>query len=268
MVLCGYNKPETMKKYFLAATLSITLVISSLAQVVTPTESSYDKNIVKVNLTGIFLKNYGFQYERMISRKTSVALGFRTQPKGELPLLGFFENQIDDPETFEEIQKITYGNIAITPEVRFYLGRKDGPRGFYIAPYARYSKSNIGIPNYEFSYEETINGQTFEETREVELNGDITGITGGVMFGSQWRLGNAVYLDWWIIGGSFGSSNGLINTIATLNQNEQDGLRQALNDLEIPLLEYSVEVDGNGAQMDFNGPFASLRGGISLGIKF
>nr|MBI1231349.1 hypothetical protein [Cytophagales bacterium] len=88
------------------------------------------------------------------------------------------------------------------------------------------------------------------------------------MFGAQWKLGKAVYLDWWIIGGSFGSSTGSINAVTTLDQNEQDGLREELNNLDIPLLDYTVRVDGNGAKMDFDGPFASLRGGLSFGIKF
>lgn len=88
------------------------------------------------------------------------------------------------------------------------------------------------------------------------------------MFGAQWKLGKAVYLDWWIIGGSFGNSTGLIKAATTLDQNEQEGLREELNNLDIPILDYTVSVDGNGAKMDFDGPFASLRGGLSLGIKF
>lgn len=257
-----------MKKITLLALFSCILIIPSFAQEESPAKETYDKNVLKVNLTGLAFKNYGFQYERMLSRKTSIAVGFRTQPQGELPLLGFLENQIDDPETFSELKKISYGNTAFTPEIRFYMGRKGGPRGFYIAPYARYSKSQVSLQDFEFTFEETVNGQTFEETRTVELNGDVTGITGGLMFGAQWRLGKAVYLDWWIIGGSVGTSSGLINAVTALDQNEQDGLRDELNNLDIPVLDYTVTVDGNGAKLDFNGPFASLRGGLSLGIKF
>lgn len=257
-----------MKKIIFLSLISMVLMAPSFSQENNYTKEAYDKNVLKVNLTGLFFKNYGFQYERMLSRKTSIALGFRTQPQGELPLLGFLENQIDDPETFSELRKISYGNTAFTPEIRFYLGKKGGPRGFYIAPYARYSKSQVTVPDFEYSFQETINGQTFEETRTVELNGDITGITGGLMFGAQWRLGKAVYLDWWIIGGSVGTSNGLINALTALDQDEQDGLREELNNLDIPVLDYTVTVNGSGAKLDFNGPFASLRGGLSLGIKF
>lgn len=257
-----------MKKITLLCLISWVLIAPSYCQEDSPTKESFDKNILKINLTGLFLKNYGFQYERMLGRKTSIALGVRTQPKGELPLLGFLENQIDDPETFSELRNISYGNNAITPEIRFYFGKKGGPIGFYIAPYARYSKSQVSLQEFEFSFEETVNGQIFKETRTIELTGEVTGITGGLMFGAQWKLGKAVYLDWWIIGGSFGSSTGLINAVTILDQNEQDGLREELNNLDIPLLDYTVRVDGNGAKMEFDGPFASLRGGLSFGIKF
>ena len=44
-------------------------------------------NIIKVNLTALVLKNYSFQYERILNRKFSAAIGFRTMPTGKLPLL-------------------------------------------------------------------------------------------------------------------------------------------------------------------------------------
>ncbi|MDF2157279.1 hypothetical protein [Algoriphagus sp. CAU 1675] len=257
-----------MKKPLLLLLFSILISFPSFSQEEPEAPADYDKNLIKVNLTGFLLKNYGFQYERMLSRKTSFALGVRTMPKGDLPLMGFLENQIDDPDTFKEIERVSMGNFAVTPEFRFYLGKKSGPRGFYIAPYLRYSKSDITVKDFEFTYEVEENGFFFEETRTLDLNGDIKGITGGLMFGAQWKLGKSLYLDWWIIGGSYGSSNGTISTVASLTQEEQDGLRNELNSLDIPVLEYDVEVNSNGAKMTFDGPFASLRGGLSLGIKF
>lgn len=257
-----------MKKIVVLLLLSFSLIFNSLAQEDLKSGKSYDKNVLKVNLTGLLINNYGFQYERMLGRKTSFALGYRNQPNGALPLQEFSEKLIDDPETFADLQKINYGNTAFTPEIRFYLGKQDGPRGFYIAPYARYSNSKVTVKNFEFTFEETLNGSTFEETRTVELNGDITGITGGLMIGAQWRLGRSVYLDWWIIGGSFGTSNGLINALTKLDKEEQDGLREELENLEIPILDYTISVDGNGAKLNFNGPFASLRGGLLIGFKF
>lgn len=257
-----------MKKILLSVLLAASIVIPSLSQSDTNGTERFDKNVVKVNLTGLLLKNYSVQYERMLTRKISFALSVRTQPKGAIPAIGLVENLIDDPETFAELKKLSLGNFALTPEARFYLGKKSGPRGFYIAPFMRYSKYQLGIPEFEYTVTETVNGQDITETRSLSLNGDLKGITGGLMLGSQWRIGRSVYLDWWIIGGSFGSSNGLITVNTPLNVEEQDAIREELNSLEIPLLDYTVEVSSTGAKMNFQGPFASLRGGLSLGIKF
>jgi len=257
-----------MKKTLCSLVLLFSLIFNSLAQEEFYDNKSYDKNLLKVNLTGLFHKNYGVQYERMLSRKTSISLSYRTQFPGQLPALEFFETLVGDPETFDQIKTIRYANTAITPEIRFYFGKKSGPRGFYIAPYARYSMFDLSLPNFEFAFETSDNDQVFEESRTVELSGDIKAITGGLMLGAQWRLGKAVYLDWWIIGGSFGKSNGQVSALTSLSLEEQDGLRDELTSFDVPLLDYTVSVDGNGAKLNFNGPFASLRGGISLGFRF
>lgn len=257
-----------MKKILLCALLAASLVFPSLGQSDQNGTERFDKNVVKFNLTGLLFNNYSFQYERLLSRKISLALSIRTQPKGSIPATGFVEGFINDPETFAELENLSLGNFALTPELRFYMGKKSGPRGFYAAPFVRYSKFQIEVADFEYSVTENINGQDMTETRTLDLNGDIKGITGGLMFGSQWRLGRSVYLDWWIIGASFGSSSGLITVNTPLNAEEQDAIREELTNLEIPLLDYTVEVTGSGAKMDFQGPFASLRGGLSLGIKF
>jgi len=59
------------------------------------------KNLFKVNLTAIPLKNYSFIYERAIGKKIAVGLGFRLMPKGNIPLLSKLESTINDPKTFE-----------------------------------------------------------------------------------------------------------------------------------------------------------------------
>ena len=116
-----------MKKITLIILLSITFISPSLAQWELENKNSLDKNVVKVNLTGLLFKNYGFQYERMLGKKTSIALGYRIQPQSTLPFIDFLESQVDDPESFDVLEKINFGNTAVTPEIRFYLGKKGGP---------------------------------------------------------------------------------------------------------------------------------------------
>src|SRR5690606_6922109 len=63
-------------------------------------QDSQEINLVKVNLTALPLNNFSFQYERAIGKKTTVAMGLRFMPKGDLPLKSAIESLIDDDEAF------------------------------------------------------------------------------------------------------------------------------------------------------------------------
>jgi hypothetical protein len=152
-------------------------------------------------------------------------------------------------------------NIAITPEVRFYLGKGNG-RGFYIAPFYRYARYKTNT--LPFDYEGAGTSGT------INLSGTLTSNTGGLMFGSQWLIGRRVVLDWWIFGPQYGSGKGYFEGTSSqpLTQQEQDDLRQTLNDIDIPLTDKAVNVTANGASMKLSGPWAGIRSGISLGVRF
>ncbi len=234
-------------------------------------ENCYDKNIAKINLLALPFRNISLQYERMVSRKISIALGVRMIPKGKFPMLNAFESSIDD-EAFDELQNFSVSNQAITLEPRFYFGKHDGPRGFYIAPYARYSTYSMGFGNLEYTYSvefEDENGFDYrDETQTIALDGNLNGFTGGLLLGAQWRIGKWVYLDWWIVGPAYGSARGKLSGKAALTPEAQSALRQELEDLEIPIVETEAHVDANGARLDIKGPWAGIRSGLAIGLKF
>ena len=132
-------------------------------------------------------------------------------------------------------------------------------RGFYIAPFARYSSYTASLP-FEFD----VNGSQ----QTMPLSGNLNTLTGGLLLGAQWKLGGKVYLDWWMLGPQYGSANGTIDGKRALNVQEQQALRDELQDLEIPFAETTTTVDANGATLDIKGPWAGLRAGLSLGIRF
>jgi hypothetical protein len=43
------------------------------------------RNFIKLNLSGILMKNYALQYERVLNRKISVALQYRIMPVSSIP---------------------------------------------------------------------------------------------------------------------------------------------------------------------------------------
>src|SRR5690606_31972725 len=224
--------------------------------------ADYELNIVKINVLALPLRNFSLQYERMVSPKISLALGVSIIPRGRFPLLGSFESYINDDETFTQLEDARVGRTAITLESRFYLGKKGGLQGFYIAPYLRYSTYGLQMDDFAYTITvETASG-TYEETRDIALSGRANGFTGGVLLGAQWRVSPRLYLDWWILGAAYGTANGNLDGVAALNPLEQEGLRRSLNDLDVPMVRTTVYVDENGGRLDLKGPWAGIRSGL------
>ena len=227
-----------------------------------------EANLVKMNLTALPLRNFSFQYERILNKRFTVGGGLRFMPKGGLPLPGSLESLIDDEDTYKQLQGAKLGNIALTAEARYYVGKHGALRGFYIAPYARFASYQASIREFEYTVENEESQQS--ETKSVPIDGKLSAITGGLLFGAQWKLSKKLYLDWWILGPSIGSANGDLSAVVSLNEEDQEALREELEELgeDIPMVETSTTVDGNGARTNVKGPWAGLRAGLSLGIRF
>lgn len=217
------------------------------------------KNLIKVNLPALALKNITVQYERAIAKKITVAGTFRYMPTGSIPLKSTFIKLADDPEAERQINNLNVGNMAFMPEIRFYLGKKGAFRGFYLGPFASIARYEADLI---FEYDD--NGTT--ET--IPMSGKISTFTGGLMIGAQFKLSKSFYLDWWMLGPNYGSSNGNIAGQKTMDASDQQSLRDELDALDIPLTKFTYTVNGNGATINFKGPWAGLRAGLCLGIRF
>jgi hypothetical protein len=139
------------------------------------------------------------------------------------------------------------------------MGKKPAFSGFYFAPFVRFTTFTADLP-FDFD----VNGTN--ET--IPLSGNLKTVTGGFLLGAQWNLGKLLSLDWWILGPQYGSSDGKIEGKKTLSAQEQQELRDELQDFEIPFSKTTTTVDANGAKVEFKGPWAGLRAGLSLGIRF
>lgn len=216
------------------------------------------RNLLKVNLLSLPLNNFSFEYERKIARKITLGIGYRFMPESGVPLKSTVYDLIDDPETSTQLDQFKTSNSAITPQIRFYMG-KQAMRGFYLAPFARFS-------NYEASGPIEFEVEGVKET--IPLTGKLNTVTGGLLIGAQWKLGGRVYLDWWMLGPQYGTADGNFDGQKSLTPEEQNELRQELEGLEIPFAETQTTVDANGARMDVTGPWAGVRAGLCLGIRF
>lgn len=267
-------KKNSILTFFAATFLFCIMGINVAAQVETiNTETSVQekkvfstaRNFIKTNVTGIPLKNYSLQYERILNRKFSVAVQYRYMPTTTIPFQKIILKAVgdEDPDTKKIIKDFRLSNYAITPEVRFYVGKKGYGRGFYIAPFYRYASFTTNDLNVFYSDENDVESS-------IKLSGKLNTSTGGILFGVQSFLAKQVVLDMWCFGPHFGSGKGDFggSSVKPLTQNEQDNLRQQLEDIDIPLTDKTVHVNADGANIKLDGAWGGIRGGISLGVKF
>lgn len=222
-------------------------------------EPASAKNVVKLNLFALPLKNISLQYERAVGRKVTIAGTFRYMPTGSIPFQSVFNDLAADSETERQLNNLKLGNIAFMPEVRYYFGKHGAFRGFYLGLFADIARYNADLV---FEYDDA------GITKTIPMSGHLTGITGGLMIGAQFKLGKRIVLDWWALGPNYGVSNGNLSGKKTMNASEQQSLRDELDALDIPLTKFTYTVDSNGATVNMNGPWAGIRSGLCIGFRF
>lgn len=235
-----------------------------LALVLLPVLAIAQKNAVKVNLSSLALRNYHIQYERKVLPKITINVGLRVMPKGKLPFQDLLEKYagLDNPDL--RLGDFEIGNTAITIEPRFYVS-KAAMKGFYIAPYLRYSSFDLKLP-FTYEYDHPINGKT---PKDADFTGKVNAISGGVMLGTQFNIAKRLVLDIWWIGGHYGSSSGDLSFASTLTPQEEQGLENTLRDFDPSPFKITWDVNSNGAKIKSDGPWAGFRGlGINLGFRF
>ncbi len=228
-------------------------------------QDQHKKNLLKVNLTSPILKNYSIQYERILNKRLSLALSGRVMPATAMPFRNLIKDQlteVEDENVNRVIDQLRFSNYAITPELRWYVGKKGYGRGFYIAPYYRFAV-----------YEANGNNITVEEdgeTYSADVTGKVTAHNGGLLFGAQWLLGKTIGLDLWLLGPSFGRGNGNVVGVSStpLDADEQTELRSQLEKIDIPYTRETYHVDATGGRIDLTGPWAGVRAGLMLTFSF
>ncbi len=227
------------------------------------------KNIIKTNVTAYALGNINLTYERVINKKFSVSATYSFMPKGKVPYVDTFLKG----EDLGDVKNIEMSYNSFTLEPRIYLGKRGFGRGFYLAPYYRYSQIDMSNYHYDFESEENIGGVMVPVNIRVDMSGDISASSFGLMIGNQWVLGakqNWV-IDFSIIGGHYGFSNGDLTAISKglkLTPEMQRDLQEELNNLDVPLVKIHATANENGATAKLDGPWAGLRFGLSVGYRF
>lgn len=229
------------------------------------------KNLIKVNLTSLAILNFSLQYERVLSKNFSAAVSFSLMPKKSTPTIiadqfvrvgEIFVDEMD-AETEDIIRNLSFSSYSITPEVRFYPGKKGYGTGFYMAlfyRYGHYEASNLPIP------------YTTDLPDEITIftSGTITSHTGGLLLGYQWSLGKHMCLDWQMFGPHFGVSSGdfLGLPSSPLSAQDQTDIEDEFMKVDSRLLDQTITATADEVKMSFNGPWGGIRFAVSIGVKF
>ena len=90
-------------------------------------------NIVKAGLTGVLLGDFNIGIERKVTDKSSLHFKFGYLEPGLSPVIS---EEVLSPVAYNLLE--SHGGISTSMEFRFYVSKKQGLRGFYIAPYLHY----------------------------------------------------------------------------------------------------------------------------------
>lgn len=249
-----------MKKYL----IFLPFLFSTASAQETGTDAPEKMNIVKTNLTGYVFRNINLTYERSFNRWFSVNMGFGAVPEGKVPFINSFLSDEDE----KRFQNLEIKSFNFTIEPRFYLGHGYG-KGFYAAPYYRYSKVTSNTFDFYYDYNGP-NGISYQ----IPLKGfgSVNGNSGGVMVGVQFLLTRKqnLVLDLWIAGAHYGAGKGdfTMTSDYILTPEMQAQLKRQIEDLDIPYVNYSVETNERGARVIVDGPWIGFRSGLSLGYRF
>lgn len=221
-------------------------------------------NVVKLNLSPLTKLKLEGQYERVLSKSFSIALGGRISPNHNVSYI------LTKNDNTRRLKTLKSYSLAITPEFRWYLSsKKPAPQGFYIAAYCRYQQSSFkGSISYD-----TIDSNMAYIPKQMAVKGPYSGLGFGLMIGSQWMLGKHITFDWFIAGGHYGP--GKMHLEATskalnLSLSEQESLLNNIYQIDAPLL-HKITADVASDHVIINSPFPlfGLRAaGFNIGYAF
>ncbi|WP_290370154.1 DUF3575 domain-containing protein [Emticicia aquatica] len=233
---------------------------------------------IKLNLSAAALGAATIQYEKVLGNHFSLAIGAGYRLKKLIPYAQKLEKYVDfadnriDYISFDNVKKTEskIGLFHVTPELRFYFGKKGAPIGTYLSIFGKYNSFHGDVPVFI-----DIDYKGLPVRLELPVNTKLQSYSGGLMLGRQFRLGNRFTLDWYIIGGHFGTAK----VHGESNQNLEgfdDDFRTRLRNKIIETFKINenylgLVVDNQGVRIDnvrqLN--YYNLRGlGFNLGYRF
>lgn len=230
---------------------------------------AYPPRVIKLGLSGLFMKSIGAQYEQRLNPRLSFALGATFRPNSELLLYQFMADSAASfglsRETAESYRGARFGRLTVTPELRRYF-RKKTPKGLYLAAFMRYRRDTW---KYPYTYQESGINATVNKQGILLLRENALGL--GVMLGLQVLTKKKLSLDFWFAG-PWGGIN-VYRVKSALNMNNLNAFDRAIiaskTESLIDADAYPIQFGNSGIQSSGTlgaGGFRML--GIHIGYNF
>lgn len=264
-----------MKKNLFVLAAGLMIVLTAAAQ-----EPDYidvwsvpdGKTIVKTSITTPAFRTFSLSGERILNKKLSAVLGISFMPSGSFPHVNKILDVADmDQETNNLLSAMQMNTFSVSPELRIYTGKKKGwGRGFYVSPYYRYEKFGLKNLSVDFTMAD-------DKTGQIMVKGGINTHSAGLMIGYQWLVGKEknIVIDWTMLGGHYGISSGkfdgkYVGSTSLSEEDRQLAQKEIDNTFEdLPIIKAKGKINNDDtANVSISGPWAFLRGGISVGFRF
>lgn len=246
---------------FLLTFCAVSLVFSSARAQIIP-----NRTVVKFNLSGVVIKSYTAQYERILNRHSSITLSASYSPNAPLPfkqaLLDQYGNNLDAQKA---INSTLFTKRIGTLEYRFYVAGH-APTGWYIAPFVRYISMDIN-QNYTYTPSDGI-------LHRANLKASFNAGGAGILLGYQWMLGQRVGLDLWLLGPFYGTN---VNAVFTgedplwpsLKPADIVKLKADIDNTQLPLYSVQSKLALPVITATLTGPYYGVRAfGVALSYRF
>ncbi len=256
------------------------LMLCSLSFMVQGQETSnrgvtQPKNLIKLNITNLFLKHVYVSYERAFAQRVSVDVGAGLMPKGDIPYIKLFytessANTQGQKDIRDAVLNAQFQGAIVNVSARIYAGRGWG-KGFYVSPYYRYV--NYKLSNFDLDLTEYVTDPQVSDPR-LNMSGSLNAHSGGILLGTQWFLGEQknIVLDVWWLGLHYGKANGNIEgaTNVALTDQEASDIQNDFNttDIDNAYIDIDATVSNHDAEIDMKGSWIGFRMGVSVGYRF
>lgn len=239
--------------------LSIT---ASMAQRARSSRSNDDTPVFTVGIAPLsFLTktgNFKIHGEWAYASNKSVSLLVNLPRPTKLP--DWLVNNIAVDDTNRLVSN-KYSSVGVIAEHRFYLGQR-APRGFYLAPYARYNRFSV-----------TRTTENPSNNGETKLTGAVGGFGLGAAAGAQFSIGEQVFLDFTIVGLDFKLMRGTLKYTTNDPENNLNEFRDKVQEQvgDIPFIGKKLVAQLEGDEIKVHTPgflLPALRFNFTANYRF